>query len=141
MNLKSLLTPASDARFHFGRKLTNTDVSVLHQASLTLLLCLQCEPGIYNITFVVPTSINVFLLLQASIKLLLCFIFSTSINEFLLEVLHQTALTLLLWFTVSTSIKQCIPSVPGVRGSTPPPPCHPRDCEVLHSPRWDLNIH
>lgn len=24
--LKSLLTPASDARFHFGRKLTNTEV-------------------------------------------------------------------------------------------------------------------
>ena len=33
VNLKSLLTPASDARFHFGRKLTNTDVSVLHQVS------------------------------------------------------------------------------------------------------------
>jgi len=32
VNLKSLLTPASDARFHFGRKLTNTEVSVLHQA-------------------------------------------------------------------------------------------------------------
>ena len=30
--LKNLLTPVSDARFHFGRKLTNTDISVLHQA-------------------------------------------------------------------------------------------------------------
>ena len=26
------MTPISDARFHFGRKLTNTDISVLHQA-------------------------------------------------------------------------------------------------------------
>jgi hypothetical protein len=26
--LKNLLTPASDARFHFGRKLTNTDVRI-----------------------------------------------------------------------------------------------------------------
>ena len=30
--LKDLLTPVSDARFHFGRKLTATDISVLHQA-------------------------------------------------------------------------------------------------------------
>ena len=30
--LQDLLTPISDARFHFGRKLTNTDISVLHQA-------------------------------------------------------------------------------------------------------------
>ena len=37
VNLKSLLTPASDARFHFGRKLTNTDVSVLHQAKFCVL--------------------------------------------------------------------------------------------------------
>ena len=29
---QDLLTPISDARFHFGRKLTNTDISVLHQA-------------------------------------------------------------------------------------------------------------
>ena len=38
VNLKSLLTPASDARFHFGRKLTNTEVSVLHQVSKYQLL-------------------------------------------------------------------------------------------------------
>jgi len=30
--LKDLLSPVSDARFHFGRKLTATDISVLHQA-------------------------------------------------------------------------------------------------------------
>ena len=30
--LQQLLTPVSDARFHFGRKLTGTEVSVLHQA-------------------------------------------------------------------------------------------------------------
>ena len=29
--LQDLLTPISDARFHFGRKLTTTDISVLHQ--------------------------------------------------------------------------------------------------------------
>ena len=29
--LEKLLTPASDARFHFGRKLNGTDISILHQ--------------------------------------------------------------------------------------------------------------
>ena len=31
--LDKLLTPASDARFHFGRKLTGTEISVLHQVN------------------------------------------------------------------------------------------------------------
>ena len=32
ISCQDLLTPISDARFHFGRKLTTTDISVLHQA-------------------------------------------------------------------------------------------------------------
>ena len=32
IDIQDLLTPVSDARFHFGRKLTHTDISVLHQA-------------------------------------------------------------------------------------------------------------
>ena len=32
IDAQDLLTPVSDARFHFGRKLTHTDISVLHQA-------------------------------------------------------------------------------------------------------------
>jgi hypothetical protein len=32
--LEKLLTPASDARFHFGRKLTGTEISVLHQVKI-----------------------------------------------------------------------------------------------------------
>ena len=32
-SLEQLLTPASDAKFHFGRKINGTDISVLHQVS------------------------------------------------------------------------------------------------------------
>ena len=31
LELERLLTPTSDAKFHFGRKLNNTDISILHQ--------------------------------------------------------------------------------------------------------------
>jgi len=44
--LKDLLTPVSDARFHFGRKLTNTDISVLHQACTNRP---HCEQAILDI--------------------------------------------------------------------------------------------
>ena len=56
--LKDLLTPVSDARFHFGRKLTATDLSVLHQACANRPQGLQAVVDIVKLLTALGAPVN-----------------------------------------------------------------------------------
>ena len=57
-DVQDLLTPVSDARFHFGRKLTNTDISVLHQACTNRPHCEQAILDIVKLCIALGAPVN-----------------------------------------------------------------------------------
>ena len=58
IDIQDLLTPVSDARFHFGRKLTHTDISVLHQACTNRPHCQQAILDIVKLCIALGAPVN-----------------------------------------------------------------------------------